>query len=340
MTRRPSVVGSIASSYRAVICDLDGVVYRGSRAVPGAIEALGSLLGSGRSITFATNNASREPGVVEGHLKSLGMETGAWSVVTSAQAAAACVVDRIGTSHPVLAVGGPGVGQALHEAGLRPVTAASGPSVGQAAAVVQGAGTNVNWRDLAETAHQVRGGALWVATNPDRSIPTSRGLAPGNGAMVAAVQAAVDVSPVVAGKPEPWLYQLALRRLGVPATDALVIGDRLDTDIAAAHAAGIDSLFVLSGVHGLRDVVFCPRAARPTFVGLDLAALTTAPDTFGAEVARLEKGVVHVDCVGLSVRDAIASVVVTTWHALDSGLEVIRDPGAWRSLEAWVSAGL
>ena len=176
MTRWHSGAGSIGSSYSAIICDLDGVVYRGSRAVPGAIEALGSLLGSGRGITFATNNASREPRVVESHLRSLGMETGAWSVVTSeSQAAAACVVDRIGTSHPVLAVGGPGVAQALREAGLRPITAASGPRNGQAAAVVQGAGTNVNWRDLAEASHQGRGRRAVGRDEPGQDHPDRPG---------------------------------------------------------------------------------------------------------------------------------------------------------------------
>lgn len=326
---------SLVSHYGALICDLDGVVYRGASAVSGAVQALCSTLASDRPVVFATNNASREPRVVEHHLSALGVDNGSWSVVSSAQAAATFVADRVGPGSSVMAVGGPGVAQALRDVDLRPFAAASRRRHGQAAAVVQGAGTNVNWRDLAETAHQVRAGALWVATNPDRTIPTGRGLAPGNGALVAAVQCAVDVAPIVVGKPEPLLYELAMSRLAVGAGEVLVVGDRLDTDIAAAHAAGMDSLFVLSGVHGIRDLVFCPPEARPTYVGRDLGVLLAPTGVQAGELATVEQGVVWVDQAGFAPAEALTSVVTTAWDALDSGVELSRDPESWLRLEAW-----
>ena len=337
MTTSPSLVGdSLVSQYGALICDLDGVVYRGAHAVPGAVQTLRSTLASDRPVVFATNNASREPRVVEGHLASLGVDHGSWSVVSSAQAAATYVAGRVGAGTAVMAVGGPGVAQALRDVDLRPFAAASGRRSAPAAAVVQGAGTNVNWRDLAETAHQVRSGAMWVATNPDRTIPTRRGLAPGNGALVAAVQCALDAVPIVVGKPEPLLYELAMHRLTTAVRDVLVVGDRLDTDIAAAHAAGMDSLLVLSGVHGIRDVVFCPPEKRPTYVDVDLAGLLATARRRDPHLESLALAIADLDLALFQVGHGLTSMVEGLWRALDAGREVSRDPERWNALDTWV----
>lgn len=307
MSVAPARAGSIVDRYDALICDLDGVVYRGKAAVPGAVDALNRVLASGRAVRFATNNASREPAVVEAHLTSLGLEVGDWRVISSAQAAARFLAARLPTRTPVLAVGGPGVAHALREVGLVPFATTEAGRHDQVAAVVQGAGSEVSWRDLAEVAHQVRGGAAWVATNPDLTIPTSRGLAPGNGSLVAAVRAAVDVEPTVVGKPAPHLYELALEGLSVERSRVLVVGDRLDTDVAAATAAGLDSLFVLGGAHGLADLLPCPPSARPTYLGTGVAALLdprsdpSAPGT-------------------------LDSVVNAAWRAMDAGGRLASEP--------------
>ncbi len=327
---------SILAAYGAVICDLDGVVYRGSSPIPGSVGVLRTALESGRAITFATNNASREPSVVEEHLCSLGLEPGGWGVVSSAQAAASYVVSVVTDASPVLAVGGRGVAHALREVGLVSFSAREASAYGQASAVVQGAGTGVNWRDLAEVAYQVTGGALWVATNPDRTIPTARGLAPGNGALVEAVRAAVGVEPIVAGKPEPLLYDLALRQQWMAAENVLVIGDRLDTDIAAAHVAGLDSLFLLSGAHSLLDLVFCEPKARPTYFGVDMGALLGPRlhnlDSRSSDVA-IHEGLVRVRNTGRWPEEALTAIVTLAWHARDSGQELSRSVEDWRSLE-------
>lgn len=265
--------GSLIDGYDGIVCDLDGVVYRGGQAVPQAVESLTSALSSGVTVVYATNNASRTPAEVAAHLDALGLPGPAERVVTSAQAAARLVAGRYPAGSRVLAVGGTGVALALEESGLVAISPRAYRSGEQVVAVVQGYGADVGWRDLAEVAHCVQGGALWVATNIDSTLPTDRGLAPGNGTLVAAVRAAVGVDPVVVGKPNTPLYELSASVLGADLSRILAIGDRLDTDIIGASASGMDSLFVLGGVHGWLDVAGAESTARPRFVATDLRAL-------------------------------------------------------------------
>lgn len=219
-------------------------------------------------LLFATNNASRSPAQVSEQLVGLGLAAVPNQVVTSAEAGAALLAAQLDPGAVVLAVGGPGVRQALVQAGLTPTADAA-----DATAVLQGYGADVTVRDLAEAAYAVAGGATWVATNRDATLPTDRGTAPGNGTLVAAVAVASGRQPVVAGKPEPPLYELCLTRLDLGAKDVLAVGDRLDTDIAGATAAGLDSLWVLTGVDSLESLVRSARDVRPTWVGEDLRVL-------------------------------------------------------------------
>ena len=178
----------------------------------------------------------------------------------------------------MLAVGGAGVATALREAGLRPVLPAEAARE-RVDAVLQGYGPAVTASDLAEAAYAVEGGATWVATNTDGTLPTDRGVAPGNGSLVAAVERAVGHPPhLVAGKPAPPLYLLCAQRLDLPADRVLAVGDRLDTDIEGAVAAGMDSLLVLTGVDDLRACLDAPPQRRPTWVAPDLRALLADPD--------------------------------------------------------------
>jgi glycerol 3-phosphatase-2 len=273
-----STKGPLIGGVDGIVCDLDGVIYRGHQGVPYAVESLLSALSSGVKVVYATNNASRSPAEVAAHLDSLGLPGPGSRVVTSAQAGAGYVAKRCPAGSRVLAVGGPGVSLALHEVGLLPVTAqmtsARTPTLGEPpAAVLQGYGAQVDWNDLAEAAYAVQAGALWVATNIDSTLPTDRGVAPGNGALVAAVRQAVNVDPVVVGKPHTPLYELSVSVLGTSIEATLAIGDRLDTDIMGATAAGMDSLFVFGGVHGWADVVCARQAARPRYIATDLRSL-------------------------------------------------------------------
>jgi glycerol-1-phosphatase len=272
----PSAMDTLVEGFDGLVCDLDGVVYRGHEAMPHAVESLSSALSAGVRVVYATNNASRPPAEVAAHLAALGLPGPVSRVVTSAQAGARHVAQRCPPGSLVLAVGGPGVTLALQEAGLVPVHAQARRSEEHVVAVLQGYGAQVAWTDLAEVAYAVQAGALWVATNIDSTLPTERGVAPGNGALVGAVRSAVSVDPVVVGKPHTPLYDLSVSVLGTGVGRTLAIGDRLDTDIKGANAAGMNSLFVLGGVHGWTDVVGADVTARPRYVATDLRSLQSA----------------------------------------------------------------
>ena len=261
--------GPLLSAYDTLLLDLDGVVYVGPHAVGGAVEAIGAARRDGRRVAFVTNNAARPPGDVAAQLRKIGVDAGPADVVTSAQAAATLLAARFPASSAVLVVGGDGLRAALVEVGLRPVSAVSDDPV----AVVSGFSPDLGWQLLAEGTFAVRSGLPWVVTNLDLTVPTPRGPAPGNGALVALVAAAAGRRPdEIAGKPEPALLLEALRRTG--ARRALFVGDRLDTDAAGAVRAGVDSLLVLTGVSGPMDLLRATPAERPTFVSADLDGLS------------------------------------------------------------------
>lgn len=256
--------------YDALVCDLDGVVYRGKDPVPYAVESLNAARTGGVGIAYATNNASRPPEAVADHLRRLGVDAAGDAVVNSAQAGAAALAQNLDEGSVVLAIGGDGVTQALRERGFQIATDAA---AGDVAAVLQGYGAAVSADQLAEAAYAIQGGARWVATNTDLTLPTARGTAPGNGSLVAAVRCAVQVDPEVVGKPGALMYTMAADRLRSTPERTLAIGDRLETDVAGATAAGMDCLHVLTGVHGPADLAAAPPALRPRFVAADLRAL-------------------------------------------------------------------
>ena len=264
--------GSLASRYDALLCDLDGVVYAGPDAVPGAVEALSTAIAAGMPVGFVTNNASRPAQAVAEHLRGLDIDTDAAHVFGSARAGAqlaALDAARRGVEHPTaLVVGAQILREEAEAAGFVLVE-----STDEAVAdyVLQGFDPGLGWVDLARAAYTIQRGAVWVATNTDSTIPRAPGLAPGNGSLVAAVRAAVDVEPLVAGKPAPALMELAARELG--ATNPLMIGDRLDTDIAGGVAAGFDTALVLTGVNTREDAARADASERPTHILESLTAL-------------------------------------------------------------------
>lgn len=257
----------LADRYDVALLDLDGVVYVGPDPVPDAPENLRKAAKEGMRLGYITNNASRPASVVAEHLASFGLDVIADDVVTSAQAAAKLIADDFPAGSPVLVIGGEGLYAALEEYGLKPVRSSDADPV----AVVQGFHPDVNWVMLADGAHAINEGAKWYATNLDLTIPTAGGMAPGNGTLVQAVRAAVGRDPIVAGKPEPPLLETSIERL--KAKRPLMIGDRLDSDIAGANAVGIASLWVATGVHDAHDLARAPKDERPTYVAEGLTAL-------------------------------------------------------------------
>ncbi len=255
---------SIAQEYDCLLIDLDGTVFRGHRPTDGAVQTLDEV--DSRKL-FVTNNASRSADEVAAHLRDLGFTATDDDVVTSAQSAAHLLSGELPPDSPVLIVGTDALANEIAAVGLRPVRRFDDNPV----AVVQGFSMTIGWPDLAEAALAIRAGALWVAANIDPTLPTERGLLPGNGSLVAALRAATGAEPKVAGKPAPTLLNDAVARGDYRAP--LVVGDRLDTDIEGANAAKFPSLMVLTGVSSARDAVYARPEQRPTYIGHDLRAL-------------------------------------------------------------------
>jgi len=257
---------SLHDDYDAFLYDLDGTIYRGQEPVPGADRAVDEARQRGTKVRFVTNNASRGPDEVASHLTDIGIRTTPEEVSTSAQAAAAVLAEKLQAGTTVLVVGSDAL---VHEVELKNlVTTRTYDDTAQA--VVQGLSKDTGWRDLAEACVAIRAGALWVACNVDPTLPTERGPLPGNGSMVAALRMATGSEPVVAGKPATPLMDEAKR--SADARNPLVVGDRLDTDIAGAVAAGLDSLLVFSGVSTAQDLLDATDDMRPTYIAADVSA--------------------------------------------------------------------
>lgn len=251
------------------LLDLDGVVYLVGDPIAGAAQTIQRIRETGTQVRFVTNNASRAPDDVAKLLTSRGISAQPQEVCTSAQAAAQVLHDRCAPGSHILVIGSEALEAEVKRVGLVPQR---GPDGGDVAAVVQGFGSEVAWTMLAEAAVTVRGGALWVATNTDKTMPSARGPLPGNGTMVAAVAAAAGKQPdVIAGKPGPELLKKAIS--SDPTINPIMVGDRWDTDISAAVAAGIPSLMVLSGSTQAKHVLTIPVGARPNYLSWTVAGL-------------------------------------------------------------------
>ncbi len=257
---------TLLDAHDVLLLDLDGTLFRGATPVPGAPDAIARAARNGHRINYLTNNGSRNPDQVAAHLTSLGFQATGSDVVTSGQAAGRLLAEHLPSGSAVLVIGTADLRQEVLNVGLTVTEHAD-----DAAAVVQGHSPDTAWPVLAEGCLAIRAGALWVACNVDTTLPTERGELPGNGSMVAALRTATGAEPLVAGKPQPWLFTEAVRRTG--ARHALMVGDRLDTDMAGANAAELPSLAVLTGVSGPGEVLRAPRPLRPTYIGADLRAL-------------------------------------------------------------------
>jgi HAD superfamily hydrolase (TIGR01450 family) len=254
-----------------LLADLDGTLYRGPAAVPGAVEAVRGAAGRGVRTVYVTNNASRRPSDVAAHLAELGFPAAPEDVVASSQAAAAMLAEQLPAGARVLVVGTDALADEVRAVGLTVTDKAD-----DADAVVQGHSEDTGWRQLAEATVAVRAGAVWVACNLDPTVPTDRGMLPGNGSMVTVVRIATRREPQVAGKPGPALLREAARRGG--ADKALMVGDRLDTDVEGGRAAGMATMLVLTGVSDAAELLAAPPALRPDYVAADLGALTRSPE--------------------------------------------------------------
>ncbi len=267
---------------RAVLFDLDGVVFVGSTPLPGAQATFDWLDQHGRPYCLVTNNSTRTPRQYQEKLRQMGIDVPIQTIFTSALATAQYLQKQYPDGAPVFIIGEDGVIEALEAAGFW--TDAERPAV-----VCVGLDQHLTYAKLRQACLAIRAGAHFVGTNPDRTLPTEAGLVPGNGATLAALQTCTDVTPVVIGKPSATMIDLAIERMGARKDEVAIIGDRLDTDVEAGAAAGITTVLVLTGVHRLADVPHFPVA--PDYVVDDLdefrAALAGQPVArrYGSDVA-------------------------------------------------------
>lgn len=310
-------------SIEVVLADLDGVIYRGPGAIPYAVESINAL-GPTIRVGYVTNNASRTDATVAAHLTELGLSVAPNDVVTSPQAAVTLLTNLVPAESTVLVVGGDGLTSEVERAGF----AVTRSALDSPAAVIQGFDPSVGWLHLAEACYALNDGGEavhWVATNTDWTIPQARGIAPGNGTLVSAVHTAVGRLPVVAGKPEVAIFEEAFARFGSRA--ALMIGDRLDTDILGANRAGIPSALVLTGIDQAKQVLAAVPDQRPTYILEDLREL---PVPYPATVVEEVPGGVDTVVRGARVRRVGHVLTVISGDGVDllrAGAAAIWDSG-------------
>ena len=236
---------SLLPNTKGLILDMDGVLWKGDTPI-GDLPAIFACIASlGLKVVFATNNGTRSPQQYVERLAGYGVRIEAWQVVTSSLGAARLLEQQFPQGGPIFAIGEQGLFEALREKRFEPLTADDAPD---AQAVVMGIDRQINFEKMREAALLVRNGKPFYATNPDKTFPTPRGEIPGAGAWISVIITASGVEPVYAGKPYPAIIEMALERLNLPRKETLVVGDRLETDIAAGQAAGCPCALVLSGV--------------------------------------------------------------------------------------------
>ncbi|WP_147471054.1 HAD-IIA family hydrolase [Varibaculum vaginae] len=327
----------------ALLIDLDGVCYAGSRDIPNAAAGLSAARESGIKFQFLTNNASRTPEEVVEKLKGHGIVANPAEVMTAAIDTVEILAQKIEPASKVLVIGTQALVDTVSNAGFEVVSKASEHPV----AVIQGYGPEVGWRQLSEAAYAINDGALFMATNLDATLPTEHGFALGNGSLVAAVEHATGQKPFAGGKPFAGIYRKAAAHAG--ATKPLAVGDRLDTDIAGAVAADMLCMHVLTGVSDAKAVALAYPERRPSYLGLDLTDLMrvhpgpvhqpTGAWTSGesaaflvAEDGRVMRDEEPVDNGQVLSLEDYRALVAAVWDARDRGvfvhlpdLEVVRE---------------
>jgi 4-nitrophenyl phosphatase len=261
----------------ALIIDMDGVLWHGNQAIAGLTDFFQTLRDKNIPFILATNNASLTPQQYVSKLAGMGVTVELKEIMTSAMATALYMAEQMDPAQTrVYVVGEDGAEQALIEQGftLTGLYEIDGENSKGADVVVCGKDHSLTWDKLATATLNIRAGAKFIGTNADNTLPTERGLTHGNGAILAALETATGVSPIIIGKPEPIMYQQAISRLGVDLAQTIAIGDKLETDILGAVRTGIRSLMVLTGVSTEADLKNLDY--QPTWIMPDIRAITEA----------------------------------------------------------------
>ena len=261
---------ALAEEYDCALLDLDGTAWSGDETIEHAAASVVEAREAGMASAFVTNNAMRTPQQVADKLNSMDFAATPDMIMTSAMDIAAIMAEELEAGSKVFVIGGAGLRLALEERGFVLVDSADD----EPAAVVQGLDKKVDWALLSEGAFAIERGAAFFASNLDATLPIERGQALGNGSLVRAIQHATRKRPIAGGKPEPGIYRRASELVG--AQNPIAVGDRLETDIMGAVAAGVPALHVLTGVHQARDVIRAPRGQRPSYLAIDMRGLLEA----------------------------------------------------------------
>jgi 4-nitrophenyl phosphatase len=254
---------------RGLMIDMDGVLWKDSTPIGDLLAVFNSIKSKGLKLTVATNNATM---TVEENLEKLrgfGVHLEPQQVVTSSEATAHTLASRLPGKGAIFVVGEGGVIKALGAHGFDVISDALDET--KVVAVVAGIDRALTYQKLRRAAAHVRAGALFFGTNPDKTFPMPDGLVPGAGSILAAIAAAADVEPVVIGKPALFMFQLSAERMHLSRNEVLVIGDRLETDVAGGQAFGARTALVLSGVSTRAQAATWKPA--PNLIAADLAQL-------------------------------------------------------------------
>ncbi|PWH19473.1 MAG: haloacid dehalogenase [Anaerolineae bacterium] len=235
---------------KALIVDMDGVLWRQSQPIGDLTRIFQKIEAKGLKITLATNNATLTVEQYLQKLASFGVELLPEQIVNSPQAAAMYMVRHFQPGSTLFVIGKDGLRQEMLKHGY---VIADGKGDAAVAAVVVGMDWDLSFEQLCQATLFLRAGAAFIATNGDRTFPTPQGLVPGVGAILALLETASEKKPIIVGKPDPLMYQIALDRMQVSPSECLVVGDRLETDILGGQQLGCQTALVLSGVSTLQQ---------------------------------------------------------------------------------------
>ncbi|HQV64254.1 MAG TPA: HAD-IIA family hydrolase [Anaerolineales bacterium] len=235
----------LPSNIKALILDMDGVIWKGDAPIGDLPATFNRIRERGLKFVFATNNGTKTPEDYQVKLRELGVEVEPWQIVTSALGIAFMLAQKYPRGTKIFMIGEDGIRVALEEKGFEILSTEDAP---QAQVFVMGIDRTINFMKVAEATLLVRAGIPFYTTNTDKTFPTPRGEIPGSGSWLSVITSATGIEPIVAGKPFPFLMELSLERLGTTKEETLIVGDRLETDIAAGQTVGCPTALVLSGV--------------------------------------------------------------------------------------------
>lgn len=258
----------IPPNIKALILDMDGVVWKADAPIGDLPEIFSRIRKRGLKFVFATNNGTKTPEEYQQKLAELGVGIEPWQVVTSALGIAFMLSQKFPKGTKIFMIGEDGIRVALEEKGFEILSVENAK---EAKAVVMGIDRGINFEKIAEATLLIRAGIPFYTTNTDRTFPTPRGEIPGSGAWVSVITYATGIEPIIAGKPFPYLMELSLERLGSKKEETLIVGDRLETDIAAGQAVGCPTALVLSGVSSMEQAL--KWDPQPDFIAASLDEL-------------------------------------------------------------------